>query len=281
MYTRRPETAEEGAVTGVIVGAVQFPAGTDKQANGKALRELVMEATADGAELVVGPEYAMYNDPDPKADMSEAAEELDGPFIGELREMARASGATVVAGMSERVVGDSRASNTVVAVTPSGEMIGAYRKLHLYDAFGWTESRHVRPGDHTDPLTFEVGGLRFGVMTCYDLRFPEMARVLADAGADAIVLPAAWVAGPCKEDHWDILVRARAIENTCYVVAAAQTPPGCSGHSMVVDPMGIPVAMTGEEPGAAVARISKERVESVRSKLPSLKHRRFSVVPAW
>jgi predicted amidohydrolase len=186
----------------------------------------------------------------------------------------------ILCGMTERLPDDARVSNTLLAVDRGGGALGAYRKLHLYDAFGYQESLRVRPGDHAAPLVFDVGGLRFGAMTCYDLRFPEMARSLIDAGAQVILLPAAWVVGPGKEDHWDTLVRARAIENTAYVVAAGQTAPRFTGHSMVVDPMGVVVAGAGEEPGVITATLSPERLDAVRAKLPSLGHRRFRVTPA-
>jgi predicted amidohydrolase len=182
--------------------------------------------------------------------------------------------------MAEAVPGERRAFNTVAAVAPDGELIGVYRKVHLYDAFGYAESDTIIPGELTDPLLFDLGDLRFGVMTCYDLRFPEIARVLVDAGATAIALPAAWAAGPAKEDHWATLVRARAIENTCFVLASAQTGPRCTAQSMIVDPMGTVLACAGEQPGLALATIGAARVDQVRKTNPSLANRRFRVVPA-
>jgi deaminated glutathione amidase len=263
----------------VTVAAAQFAAGTDKDANLKALHDGALAAVEQGAALMVAPEDSMFTSPDPTADLSGVAETLDGAFATEVAALAAETGLTIVAGMTERLADDDRVSNTVLAVDGRGERIGVYRKLHLYDAFGYQESLRVRPADHADPLIFTVGGLSFGVMTCYDLRFPEQARSLVDAGAQALLVPAAWASGPAKEDHWSTLLRARAIESTVYVVGAGQTAPRCTGHSMIVDPMGVVRANAGEEPAVASAQLSTERLDTVRAKLPSLSHRRFRVVP--
>lgn len=263
----------------VRVAVGQFAGSTDKPANLETVSALVGTAAREGAELVLLPEYSMYFDPDPTADLTPTSEPLDGEFARAIAELAGKHAITVVAGMNERLTGDARISNTLVAHGPGGASLGTYRKVHLYDAFGVSESDHIRPGEHTAPLIIEVGGLRFGAMTCYDLRFPEAARVLIDAGADALLVPAAWAAGPAKEDHWRTLLRARAIENTAYVLAAGLTGPKCCGQSMIVDPMGVLIAGAGEAPGIATAAISAERLTAVRQKLPSLQHRRFGVVP--
>lgn len=263
----------------VTVAVGQFAGSTDKSANLDAVAALVETAASGGAELVLLPEYAMYFDPDPAADLTPTSEPLDGEFARAIGDLAGKHAIAVVAGMSERIAGDARISNTLVAFGADGASLGSYRKVHLYDAFGFRESDHIRPGDHAAPLLFELGGIRFGAMTCYDLRFPEPARALIDAGADAFLLPAAWVAGPAKEDHWRTLIRARAIENTAYVLAAGLTGRACSGQSMIVDPMGVVVAGAGEAPGVASAAVDAERIAAVREKLPSLQHRRFRVVP--
>ncbi|HVX44281.1 MAG TPA: carbon-nitrogen hydrolase family protein [Mycobacteriales bacterium] len=257
----------------------QFAGSTDKSANLEAISAAVEAAAAGGAELVLLPEYSMYFDPDPAADLTPTSEPLDGEFARAVGSIAGKYGVTLIAGMNERLAGETRISNTLIAYGPDGQGLGSYRKLHLYDAFGVAESEHIRPGEHAAPLLVEVGGLRFGAMTCYDLRFPEAARALLDAGADALLVPAAWAAGPAKEDHWRTLIRARAIENTAYVLAAGLTGPKCSGQSMIVDPMGVVIAGAGEAPGVATAVISAERLAAVRQKLPSLQHRRFGVVP--
>jgi predicted amidohydrolase len=265
----------------VSVAVAQFSAGLDKEVNRKLVTEAIGAAAEAGAELVVAPEYSMFWDP--KNDVGAEAsipEPLDGPFVDLVRETARAKGIAVVAGMTETVDDDPRPSNTLVAVGKDGTLLGVYRKVHLYDAFGFRESDGIRPAEITTPLTFAIGGLTFGMMTCYDLRFPEMARTLVDAGVNAIILPAAWVVGPAKEDQWTTLVRARAIENTAYVLAAGQTGPYCAGQSLIADPMGTVLAGAGEAPGVAVGRLSIDRIDAVRAKNPSLANRRFRVVPA-
>jgi predicted amidohydrolase len=267
-----------GDIVSVAVAVAQFTAGTDKEVNLGLATGAVASAAAAGAELVVLPESCMYADP--SLTPGDFAEKLDGPFVTGLAAAARAAGVTVVAGMTEYLAGAERPSNTVVALGPDGSLSGVYRKIHLYDAFGFRESDLVVAADILpEPLVLDLGGLRFGIMTCYDLRFPEMARYLVDAGATAILLPAAWLAGPAKEEHWRVLVRARAIENTCYLVAAGQTGPFCSAQSMVVDPMGTVLACAGDAPGQALAQLSAERVADVRAANPSLVNRRFRIVP--
>ncbi len=182
--------------------------------------------------------------------------------------------------MQERIPGEPRAYNTLLLVDRHGSDIGAYRKIHLYDAFGGTESTWIRPGVLDQQLVFEIEGLRFGTMTCYDLRFPEMARVLADAGADVLLIPSAWTPGPRKEDHWTTMVRARAIENVAYVVAPGMAPPLATGGSLIVDPMGIVLAEAGEVPTLLAAECSAERLAEVRRRNPALEHRRFTEVRA-
>jgi predicted amidohydrolase len=128
-----------------------------------------------------------------------------------------------------------------------------------------------------EPLVFDCGEMKVGVITCYDLRFPELARVLVDAGATLIAIPSAWVSGDHKVEQWSSLVQARAIENTVYVAGAAQPPPEYCGHSMVVDPFGVQLVRLGEDEGIAVAEVSAERVNAVRERMPSLEHRRLRV----
>lgn len=262
----------------IRVATAQFGADVDKAVNRAKAQELIEQAAADGAELVVLPENAMYSNPDPAADISGAVETLDGPFVSAVRDAAKRHGIAVVAGMTETLEDDPRSSNTVIATDASGELTGAYRKVHLYDAFGFKESDRIRPADFK-PLTFSLGGLTFGVMTCYDIRFPEISRLLVDAGADVLLVPAAWAVGPAKEDHWTTLARARAIENTTYVVTAGQTAPRCTGHSVIIDPMGTVVAAAGEMPGVASAVLTADRLNEVRTKNPSLTNRRFAVTP--
>ncbi|GAA3749877.1 putative amidohydrolase [Spinactinospora alkalitolerans] len=263
----------------VHVAVVQFAPGEDKRENLAAADELVGEAARRGARVAVLPEYAMFTAPRTDRRFVEAAEPLDGAFVTGLAEIAERFGMHVVAGVNEALAEDTRFSNTLVAAGPDGGIAALYRKLHLYDAFGFTESEVVRAGEITDPQTFSVDDVTFGMQTCYDLRFPEVTRRIADAGADVVLLPAEWVPGPLKEDHWRTLVRARAIENTVYVAAAGQSAPTGSGNSMLVDPMGVVVTSLGEQVGVAVGEVSGRRVAEVRSKNPALELRRFTVTP--
>jgi deaminated glutathione amidase len=262
----------------VRVALLQFRASLDKAENLTTIRHHAQATAWAKPDVVVCPEASMYDFGKPDLPLAAAAEPLDGPFVQALGKLAGDLGATMIAGMFETCEHDSaRAYNTVVAVSPDGSLAGAYRKIHLYDAFGYRESDRLVSGGN-ERVVIRVGDHRLGLLTCYDLRFPEFARALADDGADVLVVPAAWMSGPLKEDHWATLLRARAIENTCYVAGSAQCPPGYSGRSMLIDPMGIVVASLGEEAGSCLGAVDPERVAAVRQRNPTLAHRRFDVV---
>ncbi|RKS05261.1 putative amidohydrolase [Nocardiopsis sp. Huas11] len=263
----------------VRVAVAQFAPGQDKDENQRSVAELAARAAADGADVVLCPEYAMFTAPRTDHRYVEAAEPLDGPFVAAAAEAARKEGVHLVVGVNE-VAGPTHFTNTLVALSPEGERIAHYRKIHLYDAFGVRESDVVAPGAIEEPETFTVDGVVFGLQTCYDLRFPEVTRRIADAGAHVVLLAAQWVPGPLKEEHWRTLARARAVENTVYVAAAGQAAPSGAGNSMVIDPMGTPLAALGEQAFAvAAAGVSAARVDEVRVTNPSLSLRRFGVVP--
>ena len=236
-------------------------------------------AAGRGAELVVFPEYSSYFEGAIGRNFVDAAQSLDGSFVAGLSAFAVELGIHVVGGMLERVADPDRFSNTLVAISPTGELVARYRKIHLYDAFGDRESDWVLAGTIEEPETFAVGHLTVGLQTCYDIRFPEVTRRLVDAGADLVLVPAEWVRGPLKEHHWRTLVTARALENTIYVAAADHAPPVGVGNSMVVDPMGVELVTIGETTDVAVAWVSAERISSVRAVNPALALRRFDVVP--
>jgi predicted amidohydrolase len=149
-----------------------------------------------------------------------------------------------------------------------------YRKIHLYDSFGYRESDVLAAGP-IEPATFTLDGTTVGLMTCYDLRFPELARRLVDAGAEVILVPAAWVAGPRKVDHWTTLLRARAIENTAYVVGVGQPAPRYTGHSLVVGPLGDVLAEGGDGAEILTVRLDLAAVAEARRTNPSLANRRL------
>lgn len=263
------------------VHAAALASSDDVAATAEQVFAAVRLAASDGADLVVLPEYSRAFDP--RGVGRDLAEPLDEGFVPALRRLAAEVGVAVIAGTT--VPEDDRAANVVVGVDATGALVGAYRKVHLYDAFGHRESERLVPGDPAGaPLLMRVAGLTVGVLTCYDLRFPESARRLVDAGAEVLVVPAAWAAGEHKVDHWATLLRARAVENTCYVVAAAQQGRGVVGRSTVVDPDGVVLAEAGHGPGAArgeaaAAELSADVVHAARERNPSLANRRFRVVP--
>ncbi|TLM84692.1 carbon-nitrogen hydrolase family protein [Pseudarthrobacter sp. NamE5] len=260
----------------VAVG--QFSAGTNTHENTTALGRMVEAAAAAGAELVVLPESSLYGTSEGAGAVAAVAEDLDGPFVNAVAGFADRHGIAVVVGTYERNP-DGLPHNTLVALDSSGDILGTYRKVHLYDAFGYRESEGIAPGNPGEPLVFSLGGFGFGAFTCYDLRFPESARAAIDAGTDVLLVPAMWIRGPGKEDHWSTLLKARAIENTAYVLAANQTGPLATGYSMAVDPAGVVVANAGEEAGLIVADLDRDRLNRVRRQVPVLDNRRFAVVP--
>ena len=249
------------------IALVQEAGDLDPDVNRSRLADLV----PDDADLVVLPEAFARDFGSPGDDVSAFAEEVGGPFDTELTRVAEQHGTTVVAGSFERSDDPGRPFNTLLV---RGRSRASYRKIHLYDSFGYRESDRLSAGP-PEPVTFELGGLTVGLMTCYDLRFPEMARALVDAGAELLVVPAAWVAGDRKVDHWRTLLRARAIENTVHVAAAAQPAPRYSGHSMVVDPLGDVLAEAGDGPEVVRAVVSCERLLEARRTNPSLTNRRL------
>lgn len=262
----------------VPVAVAQFAPTADATANLDLIDDLVATASSRGARVVVFPEYSSYFIDPFDESLAENAQEIDGPFTRALTAFASTYAITIVAGLLERAGDGRRVRNAVVAIDESG-VVARYRKLHLYDAFGQRESDWVEPGELGEPETFEVDGMRFGLMTCYDLRFPEVGRMLADAGAQAILVPAEWVRGPLKEHHWRTLLHARAIENTLYVAAADHPPPLGVGNSMIVDPQGVGIAAIGTGTDVALAHLDVDAVERVRRVNPSLRLRRLRVVP--
>ncbi|GHD48409.1 carbon-nitrogen hydrolase family protein [Mycetocola manganoxydans] len=267
----------EHAPIGIAVA--QFSPEADAEANLFAIRALAERAVERGASVVVFPEYSSYFSDPMGQDLVDHAEALDGTFVETLAGLAQELSVHVVAGLVERTEDASKFANTIVVLSPEAELVARYRKQHLYDAFGQKESDWVVPGALDEPELFETGGLRFGIQTCYDIRFPEVTRRIVDAGADVVLVPAEWVRGPLKEHHWRTLVTARAIENTVYLAAADHTPPIGVGNSMVIDPTGTQIAGIGIETDVAVGFASGSTIARVRAVNPALELRRFSVVP--
>lgn len=260
------------------IATVQFAPAASREANLADISTYARTAAARGARVIVFPEYSSYFVDPFDATLADNAEDLSGPFVTAVTELASELDVVVVAGLVEKADDGRRVRNAAVAVGADG-VRAVYRKLHLYDAFGQRESDWVEPGEIAPAQTFEVDGVRFGLMTCYDLRFPEVARTLADAGVDVALVPAEWVRGPLKEHHWRTLLEARAIENTFFVAAADHPPPLGVGHSMIVDPQGVAIAQVGTATDVAVAHIDPDAIARVRRVNPALALRRFRVTP--
>lgn len=255
------------------LAVAQFASSGDKTENIERLAALTRLAHRDGSHMVVFPESAMHTFGEMSDDLRAAAEPLDGPFVDALLRLTYRVGIKVVAGMFEAIPGDDRVYNTAVVVDPRDGVVAAHRKQFLYDAFGEKESDRFRPGTD-DPPIVAVEGFKVGLATCYEIRFPSYIQQIADRGADVLLLPAAWVAGPLKEDHWQVMLRARAMENTIYVAGAGMTGVKYCGRSMIVDPLGVVEVGLGEAEGIATGEITQERLAQARTRLPVVAQRR-------
>jgi deaminated glutathione amidase len=265
------------------VAAVQLNSSADAAANLLTADRLTRAAAADGATVIVLPEKwtAMGSDEQQRA----AAETLEGPAIGWARATARELGIDLVAGsVLERIAGREKLANTSVHVDPQGEVKATYRKVHMFDVEiagrSYQESELEEPGDEI-VLSQTADGVDLGLSICYDLRFPELYRILAVRGARVIALPAAFTLGTTR-DHWETLVRARAIENQAFVIAANQVGRHPGGHhsggrSMIVDPWGLVLAQAPDCEGHIVADLDLERQREIRERLPALANRRGDV----
>jgi predicted amidohydrolase len=265
------------------VALCQVPGSPRPEVNLGRVRSALTAASELGSDLAVFPEATQARF---SADLRAIAEPLDGPFCTALAQAASQTGVALVAGVFEPAP-DGRVYNTTVAIDAAGRRTAAYRKIHLFDALGHRESQTVAPG--SEPVLASLGGLTVGIATCYDVRFPELARALAVRGADLIVIGSAWAAGLFKEEHWVTLVRARAIENTVWVAAAGQVPdpgepatgaPTGIGRSMLVDPMGVVTMDLGSAPAVRAGDVDVAVTAAVRAELPCLQHLRPDVLGA-
>lgn len=262
------------------VAAVQMTSTADRAANLATAGRLVGEAAAAGARLVVLPEKWPFID-GPRT--PEGAEPLEGPSLRALRDWARDLGVAILGGSLIEAVPGARAHNTSPLVAPDGTLAAVYRKLHMFDVdvggVEYRESAATAPGDEI--VVGEALGRSIGMTVCYDLRFPELYRRLTAAGAVVLVVPAAFTVTTGR-DHWEPLLRARAIENQAFVVAAGQygahgDGTASYGRSMVIDPWGTVLAQAADGEGLAVADLDFARLDDVRRRLPVLRHRRDDV----
>ncbi len=267
----------------VRVALAQIITGRDLAANLALLEESAQKAKAGGAEMTVFPEAAMRAFGNPLADI---AEPVDGPWASRVRGIAEALGMVIVAGMFTPGPlsghGKRKVRNTLLVTGPGVET--SYDKVHLFDAFGFLESDTVDAG--TEPVTFDAGGLTFGLATCYDIRFPALFTANADRGAVANIVCASWAPGPGKVEQWQLLSRARALDSTTYVLACGQGDPAAQGidnkrgaptgvgHSAVVSPFGEVLDELDGAPGLLFAELDTAVVREARQKLPVLANRR-------
>ena len=261
------------------VAAIQLNSGTEKADNIEKAERLVARAASTGADLVLLPEK--WNAIGSADTLRRAAEPLEGgETVEAMRDWARTHGITIVGGsITEEREGHEKLSNTSVVIDPSGDVVAAYRKIHMFDVeVGgqvYRESEAEEPGEETNLCDAE--GWRVGLTVCYDLRFPELYRILALEGAELVTVPAAFTLYTGK-DHWELLLRARAVENQCYVLAANEWGvheggKRSYGRSSIVDPWGVVLAQAPDEDCVIVAEIDKGRLEQVRHDLPSLANR--------
>jgi deaminated glutathione amidase len=261
------------------IALAQILSGSDPAANLRQVREYTGRAADAGAKLVVFPEATMCQFGVPLAPI---AEPIDGPWADGVRQIATDSGITVIAGMFTPA-GDGRVTNTLIAAGPGtpNQPNTHYDKIHLYDAFGFTESRTVAPGH--EPVVVTVDGVGVGLSICYDVRFPALYTELARRGAQLIVVCASWGSGPGKLEQWTLLARARALDSMSYVAAAGQADPGDGvtgsgaptgvGGSLVASPFGEVVASAGDRPELVIADIDVDRVAQARESIAVLRNR--------
>ena len=270
------------------IALAQILSGTDPAANLELVRDYAGQAADAGAKLVVFPEATMCRFGVPLGPIAEPLNGPDGSWADGVRRIATDSGITVIAGMFVPA-GDGRVTNTLIAVGPGGPTTPSqpddhYHKIHLYDAFGFTESRTVAPGH--EPVVITVDDVRVGLTVCYDIRFPALYTDLARRGAQVIAICASWGSGPGKLEQWTLLARARALDSMSYVLAAGQADPGDAltgpgsgsgaptgvGGSLVASPLGEVVASAGAGPQLVLADIDLDRVAAARESIAVLRN---------
>jgi predicted amidohydrolase len=263
--------------------AVQLNSTPDLERNLARTRALIEEAASHGAQLIALPEHFAYLGPEDQKPPS--AQPLDGPLVSDFRELARKLKVFLLLGSFPEITGDeARPYNNSVLLSPQGDILATYRKMHLFDVDlaqgpSYRESRFIQAGEELAVARLPGTPFTAGLAICYDLRFPELFRALSAQGADLLLLPAAFTLTTGR-DHWEVLVRARAIENLAYVIAPAQWgqhSPGrrSYGRALIVDPWGLILAQAPDGEGIIYARLDHDRLKKLRRELPCLHHRRL------
>ncbi|HET7391662.1 MAG TPA: carbon-nitrogen hydrolase family protein [Nitrososphaeraceae archaeon] len=268
-----------------LIALVQMKSSEYKEENLKLSLNFIKEASKKNADLICFPEFQMAFSPSNQSakQLVKLSESVNGGnFVFTLCSAAKRNKINVIATIYERYTNNSNAKyknrvfDTAIMINNKGIIRSVYRKVHLYDALGFKESVKMMAGDTIEkPVKTSSGNL--GLMICYDVRFPEISRILTVEGANILVVPSAWVHGIMKEEHWQTMLKARAIENGSYVIAPDQVGNIFSGRSMVVDPFGISLLDMGNREGMEVIEIDKSRIQKVRESLPLLKNRRTDV----
>lgn len=260
---------------------VQMKSSVNKEQNLAYSLELINEAAKDKARLICFPEFQMaYSPPEQKPEaLHKIAEKMNGNFVSTLSYSAKQNKINVIATIYEIINTTKqhhKVFDTAIIINDLGKLKSVYRKIHLYDALGFKESKKLVAGSIIErPTQTSVGNL--GLLICYDMRFPEISRILTVNGASILASPSAWVAGFMKQEHWQIMVKARAIENGVYVIAPNQVGNIYCGHSMVIDPFGSTLVDMGNREGIEIIDIDGSRIDTIRRTLPLLMNRRTDV----
>ena len=260
---------------------VQMKSSVDKNKNLSYSLKLIGRAAQKKAQLICFPEFQMaYSPAEQKPEtLHEIAEKINGDFISALSNSAKKNKINVVATIYEIIntnKQNQKVFDTAVIINELGKIQTVYRKIHLYDALGFKESKKLLAGNIIEkPTRTSVGNL--GLQICYDMRFPEISRILTVNGANILVSPSAWVAGFMKQEHWEIMLKSRAIENGVYVIAPNQLGNIYCGHSMVIEPFGATLIDMGNREGMEILDIDNSRIDTVRRTLPLLRNRRRDV----
>lgn len=260
------------------ISVVQMKAHTDKERNLATILEYIKLASRRGSKMCAFPEFMMFYSPSTQSsgDLAGLAEKITGQFVSSISEAARENSIEVVGTFYEKSPKAGRVFDTAFFMDKSGRIVTSYRKIHLYDALGFKESAKLYPGSSVaTPANSSAG--KIGMMICYDLRFPEMSRMLASSGSEILAIPSAWVKGKMKEEHWIAINKTRAVENGCYVVAPDQVGNVYCGRSLVVDPFGRIILDMKKREGLGTVDISSVLVRETRKKLPLLKNRRTDI----
>lgn len=260
------------------VAIVQFQASTNKETNLQKIIKFIKKAASKKAKLCAFPEFMMFytSSSQTPRQLSQNAEKITGNFVSEICKTAKEYKIQVVGTFYEKSLIKDRVYDTSFLIDKTGKVLSTYRKIHLYDALGFKESKKLAAGKKiSTPTKSSIG--KMGMMICYDLRFPEMSRILANAGSEILIVPSAWVKGKGKEEHWITINKTRAIENGCYVVAPDQVGNIYCGRSIVVDPYGKILLDMKKKQGIGIVEISLDKVKQTRRVLPLLKNRRVDL----